>query len=30
MEDVVARVVADQAVACWFEPKGLLRRKRRV
>jgi hypothetical protein len=30
VEDVVRRVVADQAVACWVEPKGLVRRRPRV
>jgi hypothetical protein len=30
VEDVVRRVVADQGVACWFEPKGLVRTRPRV
>jgi hypothetical protein len=30
VEDVVRRIVADQGVACWFEPKGLIRRRPRV
>ena len=30
VEDVVRRVVADQAVACWVEPKGLVRTRPRV
>ena len=30
VEDVVRRVVADQGVACWFEPKGLVKRRPRV
>jgi hypothetical protein len=29
-EDVVRQVVADQGVACWFEPKGLVRTRPRV
>ena len=27
---MVRRVVADQGVACWFEPSGLVRRRPRV
>jgi hypothetical protein len=30
VDDVVRRVVADQGVACWFEPKGLVRTRPRV
>jgi hypothetical protein len=30
VEDVVRRIVADQGVACWFEPKGLVRTRPRV
>lgn len=30
VEDVVRRVVADQGVACWFEPAGLIKRRPRV
>ena len=30
VEDVVRRIVADQGVACWFEPRGLVRRRPRV
>ena len=30
VEDVVRRIVADQAVACWVEPKGLVRTRPRV
>jgi hypothetical protein len=30
VEDVVRQVVADTGVACWFEPRGLVRRRPRV
>jgi hypothetical protein len=30
VEDVVRRIVADQGVACWFEPRGLVRTRPRV
>jgi hypothetical protein len=30
VDDVVRRIVADQAVACWVEPTGLVRRRPRV
>jgi hypothetical protein len=30
VEDVVRRVVADQGVACWVEPKALVRTRPRV
>jgi hypothetical protein len=30
LEDVVRHIVADHAVACWVEPKGLVRRRPRV
>ncbi|MEA2411719.1 MAG: hypothetical protein QOC77_2280 [Thermoleophilaceae bacterium] len=30
VEDVVRQVVADQGVACWVEPKGLVRTRPRV
>ena len=30
VEDVVRQIVADQAVAFWVEPKGLIRRRPRV
>jgi hypothetical protein len=29
-EDVVRQIVADTGVACWFEPRGLVRTRRRV
>jgi hypothetical protein len=30
IEDVVRQIVADQAVACWCQPKGLLKTRPRV
>ena len=30
IEDVVRQVVADQAVACWFKPKGLVKTRPQV
>ena len=30
VEDVVRRIVADQGVACWFQPRGLVRARPRV
>ena len=30
VEDVVRRIVADQGVACWVEPRGLVRARPRV
>jgi hypothetical protein len=30
LEDVVRHIVADQGVACWFQPKGLVRTRPRV
>jgi hypothetical protein len=30
VEDVVRQIVAEQGVACWFEPKGLVKTRPRV